>query len=54
VLLLLTVLLVVLAWRYAARKATGPRPWPRFVGPDDDIDFLRELDRRTRRDDEKP
>jgi len=53
-LLLLTALLIVLVWRYAAgRKAAGPRPRPRFVGPDDDPDFLRELSRRMRRDDEQ-
>ena len=54
-LLLLTVLLIVLAWRFtAARNAAGPRPRPRFVAPDDDPEFLRDLDRRTRRDDEQP
>ena len=52
-LLLLTLVLAVLVWRYAAtRKAAGPQFRPRFVGPDDDPDFLRELSRRTRRDDE--
>jgi hypothetical protein len=56
-LLLLTVLLIVLVWRFtAARNAAGPRPRPRprFVAPDDDPEFLRDLDRRTRRDDEQP
>jgi hypothetical protein len=54
-LLLLTVLLAVLVWRFAAtRKASGPQARPRFVAPDDDPDFLRDLDRRTRRDDEQP
>jgi hypothetical protein len=54
-LLLLTVLLVVLVWRVAAaRKAAGPQPRPRFVAPDDDPEFMRDLDRRTRRDDEQP
>ncbi len=54
-LLLLTMLLAVLVWRYAAtRKASGPQLRPRFVGPDDDPDFLRELGRRTRREDELP
>lgn len=54
-LLLLTVLLIVLVWRFAtARKAAGPQPRPRFVAPDDDPEFLRDLDRRTRRDDETP
>ncbi len=54
-LLLLTVLLIVLVWRFtAARKAAGPQPRPPFVAPDDDPEFLRDLDRRTRRDDEQP
>ena len=54
-LLLLTVLLIVLVWRFAAaRKAAGPQPRPRFVAPDDDPEFLRDLDRRTRRDDDQP
>ena len=52
-LLLLTMLLAVLLWRYASsRKAGAPRLRPRFVGPDDDPDFLRELSRRTRRHDD--
>ena len=52
-LLLLTMVLAALVWRYAAtRKAAGPQCRPRSVGPDDDPDFLRELSRRTRRDDE--
>lgn len=46
-------LLAVLVWRYAAsRKTAGPHLRPRFVGPDDDPDFLRELSRRTRRDED--
>lgn len=46
-------LLAVLVWRFtASRKAAGPRLSPRFVGPDDDPDFLRELGRRTRRDED--
>ncbi len=54
-LLLLTVLLLVLVWRFTAtRKASGPQARPRFVAPDDDPDFLRDLDRRTPRDDEQP
>jgi hypothetical protein len=53
--LLLIVLLVVVLWRVtAARRAAGPQARPRFVGPDDDPDFLRDLHRRTRRDDEQP
>ena len=54
-LLLLHGLLVVLVWRFAAApQRRGPQPRPRFVAPDDDPDFLRDLDRRTRRDDEQP
>jgi hypothetical protein len=54
-LLILIVVLVVLVWRVTAtRKASGPQARPRFVAPDDDPDFLRDLDRRTRRDDEQP
>ena len=53
--LLLAVILGVLVWRYAAgRKAAAPRLRPRFVGPDDDPEFLRELSRRTRRDEALP
>jgi hypothetical protein len=52
-LVLLTLLLAVLVWRYAAtRRTTGPQLRPRFVGPDDDPDFLRELSRRVRRDED--
>ena len=53
--LMLTLVLAVLVWRYAAaRKAAGPQLRPRFVGPDDDPDFLRELSRRTRQDRDNP
>lgn len=53
--LLLTVFLLVLVWRFAVtRRTSGPQARPRFVGPDDDPDFLRDLHRRTRRDDEQP
>jgi hypothetical protein len=53
--LLLALILAVFVWRYAAaRKAAGPQLRPRFVGPDDDPDFLRELSRRTRRDEDLP
>ena len=52
---MLTLVLAVLVWRYAAaRKAAGPQLRPRFVGPDDDPDFLRELSRRTRQDRDNP
>lgn len=52
-LLLVILLLAVLAWKYAAaRKAAGPQLRARAVGPDDDPDFLRELSRRTRRDED--
>jgi hypothetical protein len=54
-LLLLALLILVLVWRFrSARKASGPQARPRFVAPDDDPDFLRDLDRRTRRDDDQP
>lgn len=54
-LLILTVILLVLVWRVVAtRNASGPQARLRFVAPDDDPDFLRDLDRRTRRDDEQP
>jgi hypothetical protein len=53
--LLLALILGVLVWRYAAaRKAAGPQLRPRFLGPDDDPEFLRELSRRTRRDEDLP
>jgi hypothetical protein len=35
----------------ASRPPRGPRPTARPVAPDDDPDFLRELERRARRDD---
>ncbi|HET6627155.1 MAG TPA: hypothetical protein VFG63_12275 [Nocardioidaceae bacterium] len=36
--------------RVRAARAQGPRPsYPRALGPDDDEDFLRELERRRRR-----
>lgn len=54
-LLLLTVVVLVVVWRMtAARKSSGPQLHPRFVAPDDDPEFLRELDRRSRRDDDQP
>lgn len=51
--LLFAMILAVLLWRYAtARKAAGPQLRPRFTGPDDDPDFLRELARRNRGDED--
>lgn len=53
--LLLALILGVLVWRYvSSRKTAAPRLRPRFVGPDDDPEFLRELSRRTRRDEDLP
>jgi len=53
--LLLAVILGVLVWRHVAgRKTAAPQLRPRFVGPDDDPEFLRELSRRTRRDEDLP
>jgi hypothetical protein len=41
--------------RAVRRGPTPPRPTPRVVGPDDDEDFLRDLNRRNRRkDQDKP
>ena len=34
--------------RRPAGPRTGPRPEPRVQGPDDDPDFLRDLDRKRR------
>jgi hypothetical protein len=52
-LVLLIVILAVLVWRHtSSRKSAGPQLRARHVGPDDDPDFLRELNRRTRRDDD--
>jgi hypothetical protein len=55
-LLLLTVVLLVLVWRFTStrRPSSGSGGRPRFVAPDDDPDFLRELDLRTRRDEDQP
>jgi hypothetical protein len=50
--LILALILAVLIWRYAAQRKAAPALRPRFVGPDDDPDFLRELGRRTRKDDD--
>ena len=68
VVLVIAVAVVVLVMRAAAatgrpgggfqaprsgRRPRSQRP-PRPLAPDDDPDFLRELDRRTRRDDGSP
>jgi hypothetical protein len=44
------------AWGSASRPAQRPRPQraARPLAPDDDPEFLRELERRTRRDDGSP
>jgi hypothetical protein len=36
----------------AASRRTTNRPAPRTIGPDDDEEFLRDLNRRNRRDQE--
>jgi hypothetical protein len=52
-LVLLIVILAVVVWRHtSSRKSAGPQLRPRHLGPDDDPDFLRELNRRPRRDDD--
>lgn len=65
VVLAIAVAVIVLVMRSAAanghpsgRKPRPPRPAkgtrPRPLAPDDDADFLREISRRTRRDDGTP
>ncbi|TFV55180.1 hypothetical protein E4P41_17560 [Geodermatophilus sp. DF01-2] len=61
VVLVVAVAVVVLVLRAAetggsAKRAPRPRPQRavRPVAPDDDPEFLRELERRTRRDDGSP
>jgi uncharacterized membrane protein YqjE len=51
--LLILLALVVCLWRVAANRRTAPVT-ARFIAPDDDPDFLRELDRRSRRGDDDP
>jgi hypothetical protein len=52
---LLILLLAVFLWRHSAnRKAVAPQLRARAVGPDDDPDFLRELSRRPREEDDLP
>jgi hypothetical protein len=47
--------LLLVVWRtFATRRALrAPRPRYRFVPPDDDPDFIRELHRRTRQADDE-
>jgi hypothetical protein len=62
IVLVIAVVVVVLVMRAAAASGRGrgmppvraprrPRPTARPLAPDDDPEFLRELERRTRRDD---
>ena len=47
-------ILGALVWRYVAgRKTAAPQLRPRFVGPDDDPEFLAGLDRRAAQEHEK-
>jgi hypothetical protein len=52
VLILVVLGLIVGLCRLAANRRTAPIPRARVLAPDDDPDFLRELDRRTRRRDD--
>ncbi len=52
VLVVLLVVALLIGWRLTAVRRGAARAYPRVVAPDDDPDFLRELDRRTRDDDE--
>jgi hypothetical protein len=54
-LLLLALISIVLVWRTLAtrRAARITRPRYRFVAPDDDPDFIRDLHRRTRQADDE-
>ena len=65
VVLVMAVVVVALVVRAAAnsgpdegerpvRRPQRPQPPARFVAPDDDPEFLRELERRARRDDGSP
>jgi hypothetical protein len=60
IVLVIAVVVVVLVMRAAAASGRGlpparaprrPRPSARPLAPDDDPEFLRELERRSRRDD---
>jgi len=54
VLILVVLGLIIGLCRLAANRRTAPIPRTRVLAPDDDPDFLRELDRRTRRRDDDP
>jgi hypothetical protein len=49
VLILLVLGLIIGLYRLAANRRSAPVQRVRVYAPDDDPDFLRELDRRTRR-----
>lgn len=55
-LMLLALGIAVGLWRIGSARGTARRPAARarVFAPDDDDDFLRELDRRTRRSDDEP
>lgn len=48
------VVTVVGLWRMIGPKRSTSGPRPRVLAPDDDPDFLAELDRRVNPDDEVP
>jgi hypothetical protein len=52
VLILLVLGLIIGLCRLAAHRRAAPATRVRVFAPDDDPDFLRELDRRTRRQDD--
>jgi hypothetical protein len=59
VVLVFAALVYTMFWLLERRRAGGPaarrttnRPTPRTIGPDDDEEFLRDLNRRNRRDQE--
>jgi hypothetical protein len=54
VLLLIILGLTLGLWRLVAIHRASQPPRARLIAPDDNPDFLRELDRRTRRQDEEP
>jgi hypothetical protein len=54
VLLLIILGLTIGLWRLVVTHRASLPPRARVLAPDDDPDFLRELDRRTRRQDDDP